>query len=163
MGGLVGLRALGNLLGLFWFSSGRASAPAVLAVLQAVVKVVLALWLVHDYGILGVLIASIATAAIQVTALSLLLALRSDLPPNLIRNAAWLGLLSTAAGAFGSEAAAAASTPMFLAGVLATVAFWAVVWMAAVRTSSLGAPLGRLRGLSALIPSGSGPCGDRAR
>ncbi len=163
MGVLVGLRAVGNLLGLFWLSSGRATANATLAVLQAAAKVGLALWLVRDYGVVGVLAASVAASALQVAGLGLLLAFRRSLPADLVRTGASLGIASVAAGLLVGEAAAGVTTPVFLGGVPATAVVWAGLWVVAVRRSGLGLALGRMTGLTALAPSRSRSFGNGAK
>jgi O-antigen/teichoic acid export membrane protein len=66
MGLLICLRTCGNLLGLFWMTTGRATLTTVSNWAQAAVKVGLALVLARKYGLVGLVGASCVAAAFQI-------------------------------------------------------------------------------------------------
>lgn len=66
IGLVVCLRTYGNLLNLFWHATGRAVLTTTLAWTQAVLKVLVAIWLTHSYGIVGLFAASCVASLLQV-------------------------------------------------------------------------------------------------
>lgn len=128
MAALVALRALGNLLGVFWLSTGKAQLTTALAVIQALLKVGLGIAMVQHLGILGLILASCVAVSMQVSTLSVFLYRRRFLHWKLVRTGIVLTGVALFFGGFESLLPEPVSLLGFGVGIGLTAALWSVLW-----------------------------------
>jgi len=138
MGLLVCLRAYGNLLGMVWLATGQARLPATLSWIQAGLKILLAVWWVSAFGLVGVVVASCCTMFIQCAVLGIalyqqrLLAVKLGLLATLVPAAAIL-LAAGVAGNFLNP-----SLEFLTLGIGTTLLIWGAFWFALAWRGALG-------------------------
>jgi O-antigen/teichoic acid export membrane protein len=144
MGALVCLRTLGNLAGMFWLASGQAHAPTAVALIQAAVKLGLALVLAKAYGMLGLIIASCAASSLQVIILGALLYGRKLLSERLLLSGGVMVVLGTVLSLLGRELNLSLQLSRFILGVMITIVLWSGIWLILSWRTELKTNLARL-------------------
>jgi O-antigen/teichoic acid export membrane protein len=137
MGMLVCLRTCGNLLGMFWLASGHAEFTTALAWAQAVLKLSLAVLLVPQWGILGLVIASCVASLLQVGAMGCFLLRERLLSPGLGWRAIALISLASLVVLPAAHGSMEVGWGGLIAGAIATTLLWTVPWLIVISTSEL--------------------------
>jgi O-antigen/teichoic acid export membrane protein len=129
MGLLICLRTCGNLLAMFWMATGRANLPTVSNWAQAAIKVGVALLVVKQYGIVGLVGASCLAATLQIVFVGAFLLKEQFVDARqILRNVALVSIAFIAA-----LVAWRLPTGMGIAylavGAFITIIAWAPIWL----------------------------------
>jgi O-antigen/teichoic acid export membrane protein len=128
-GSLVAIRTFGNLLGMFWLSSGDARFGAVLAWIQAVLKVGTGVILVGPLGIAGLAIASLLASSLQVIGLSTMLYRRGLLDLRALLNWGILIVGAVVVAGVGFRPNAGSTILGFGLWTVLTAVVWSSLWL----------------------------------
>jgi O-antigen/teichoic acid export membrane protein len=135
IGMLVYSRVVGNCLGMYTITIGKVNYTATLSWIQAIVKVILAIILVKQIGIVGLFIASIAGSFLQILGCTYLLIKRKALIIDVLILIV-LGLLVPLVLIY-FKISERYSVVNFSFGIFITVFFSSIIWILFVRILSL--------------------------
>ncbi|MEY2486353.1 MAG: hypothetical protein QOH39_2001 [Verrucomicrobiota bacterium] len=129
MGLLICLRTCGNLLAMFWMATGRANLTTVSNWAQAAVKVSVALVVVKQYGIVGLVGASCLAATLQILFVGAFLRKEQFVDARqILRNAA-LVFIALIAALVEWRLPMGMGTVYLAIGSFITIIAWAAIWL----------------------------------
>ena len=137
MGWLVCSRTFGNLLGMTYLSTGRATFCTAVCWAQALVKLAVAFALVRPYGIMGVVIASCAASMTQVIFMGAAMFRLGFVSVKLLGHTLLMTGLAALCALLLRSSVAQSSLSGFSLGVVLTTMAWSGVWLAVALTSTV--------------------------
>jgi len=143
MATLVFLRVMGNLFSMFWMATRGAGLPAQVSIIQASVKVILALVVAH-LGILWLIVASCVAAAIQGACLGIALLTVRQLHLSYILRSGAMTMVALVACVAGGQLLVVQGPALLVLGTTATAGIWMILWVVVVQRSEISPMLNQL-------------------
>jgi len=134
MGLLVFLRVCGNLLGMYWLSSGRATLTSVLAWLQVGIKMLLVYIFVPTFGISGLVASSCFAALIPIFSIGYYLRKGRIVPRGYEIRAIALLLIAIPISLFGALNDFILDSMKMVSLMTLTPLVWGVIWCVVIST-----------------------------